>query len=247
MSGIKLIYDSTCTNTASTTCAWTVPAGVFRVTFEVWGGGGGGGVSGTNCNCCSTGGAGSGGGYSKYTVDTSPGTVYQVVAGSAGVSGSFGAPTSICANGITGGTSYVTGTGIPATFCATGGLGGLSDFGTNCYAYCGCNFYSRTPGQGYGGNTVAQGTWGVVSLFGDQSPYGISNFGGVAGGPGGGSGGFNISGGYCGGHGCSVTGEGPLHGRVPGGGGAGSSCWSTCQCTPWASGRGGPGMVKITY
>ena len=247
MSGVKLIYDSTCTNTSNTSCSWTVPNGVFRVTFEVWGGGGGGGVPGTNCNCCSTGGPGSGGGYSKKTVDTVPGTVYTVVAGSAGVSGGFGAPLSICANGIAGGTSYVSGLNVPATFCATGGLGGLSDFNSNCYSICGCNWYSRTPGQGYGGDTVAQGTWGITSLWGDTSPYGQQHFGGSAGGPGGGAGGFNMSGGYCSGLACAVSGEGPSHGRVPGGGGVGGACWQFCCCCPWASGRGAPGMVKITY
>lgn len=246
MPGVKLIYDSTCTSTSNTTCAWVVPAGVCRVTFEIWGGGGGGGVMGTNCNCCQTGGPGSGGGYSKATINVTPGSTYTIVAGSAGVANGYGAITSLCCNGITGGTSYVTGTGL-SNFCATGGAGGLSDFNTNCYAYCGCNMYNRTPGQGYGGDTVAQGTWGIMAITGDQSAFAVSNFGGTAGGVGGGQGGVNSSNGYCSGYGCAIAGESPLHGRVPGGGGAGSGCWSQCICQALASGRGAPGMVKITY
>lgn len=247
MPGVKLIYDSTCTSTSDTTCTWTVPNGVFRVTFEVWGGGGGGGLQGTNCNCCQRGGPGSGGGYASKTVDVVPGCQYNIVAGHAGVSSqAYGSYVSRCCNGCSGGTSYVTGFGL-AGFCATGGSGGYSDFNTNCYAICGCNFYSRTPGQGYGGDTVAQGTWGIFSLWGDNSPYGISVFGGSAGGPGGGVGGNNISGGYCSGHGCAVTTDSPMHGRLPGGGGAGSGCFTCCRCCPWPSGRGAPGMVKITY
>lgn len=250
MPGVKLIYDSTCTSTSSVTCAWTVPAGVCRVTFEIWGGGGGGGVQGTNCNCCQTGGPGSGGGYSKVTIDTTPGSTYTIVAGAAGVASSgYGAPLGICCNGVTGGTTYITGTGL-SNFCATGGAGGLSDFNTNCYSYCGCNFVSRTPGQGYGGNTVAQGSHGIISMTGDQNAYAMTIVGGSAGGVGGGPGGVNVSGGYCcayGAYGCANSGESPHHGRVPGGGGAGSYCWSGCYCTPLPSGRGGPGMVKITY
>jgi hypothetical protein len=87
----------------------------------------------------------------------------------------------------------------------------------------------------------------MTGMSGDTAPYGIMMTAGSAGGPGGGHGGHNMGGGYCSGWGCAVVGESPLHGRVPGGGGAGSGCWNTCVCNPFPSGRGGPGMVKITY
>ena len=246
MSGIKLIYDSTCVSTSDTTCNWTVPAGVCRVTFEIWGGGGGGGTKGTSCNCCDRGGSGSGGGYSKKTVNTVPGTTYSIVAGKAGTDGSYGSVVQRCCNGITGGTSYITGSGL-TNFCAEGGLGGLSDFNTVCYSICGCNFNSRTPGNGFGGDTVAQGSYGIVGIGGGQNAYDIMIQAGGAGGPGGGAGGHNMSGGYCSGGGCAVATEWHMHGRVPGGGGAGSGCWYCCECNALASGRGAPGMVKITY
>jgi hypothetical protein len=78
-----------------------------------------------------------------------------------------------------------------------------------------------------------------------SNPYNIIVFGGGAAGPGGGQGGVNQS--YCVGYGCNAAGEHPLNGRIPGGGGAGSGFWSCCVCTPWASGKGAPGLVKVTY
>lgn len=248
MAGVKLIYDTTCTSTSDITCSWTVPDGSSRVTFEIWGGGGGGGNQGTNCNCCSRGGGGSGGGYSKVTIDTTPGTTYTVVAGKAGVSSQgYGSYCGTCCNGCAGGTSYVTGTGL-SNFCATGGTGGRSDFDANCYAHCGCNFYSLTPGNGYGGTTVAQGNTPMVTRYGNNNPYNIVVIGGGAGGPGGGTGGFNHFGGYNNSSGyCAQSGEHNFHGRIPGGGGAGSGGYTGCCCTPYPSGRGAPGVVKITY
>lgn len=247
MPGVQLIYDNTCVNTSNVTCTWTVPTGVCKVTFEIWGGGGGGGVMGTNCNCCQKGSPGSGGGYSKATITTIPGENYSIVAGAAGVSSQgYGAYCGICCNGCAGGTTYVTGTNL-TNFCASGGQGGLSDFNTNCYYYCACNWHSRTPGCGYGGDTVSRASFGHQNFYGSQNPYNGTMWAGAAAGPGGGEGGVNMANGFCNGWACAVIGDSPLHGRVPGGGGAGSSCWNQCVCTPYASGRGAPGMVKITY
>ena len=246
MAGIFLVYDTSCTSTTGVCCGWTVPSGVTAVTFEIWGGGGGGGVPGTNCDCCQRGGPGSGGGYSKVSINTVPGCVYTICAGPGGVSSQgWGAFCGTCCDGCTGGTSWITGYNL-SNFCATGGLGGKSDFNTSCYAHCGCNFYSQTPGTGYGGNIVARGSWGVMGHYGNTTPANIDVHGGSAGGPGGGAGGVNIGGGYCCG-GCASAGEHPLHGRIPGGGGAGSGCYTGCQCTNWASGRGAPGVVKVQY
>lgn len=249
MAGVQIIYDTTCISTSDTTCTWVVPTGVCRVTFEIWGGGGGGGNKGTNCDCCSRGGPGSGGGYSKVTIDTVPGSSYTVVAGKAGVSSQgYGSYCGICCDGCTGGTSYVSGTGL-TSFCATGGYGGKSDFTTNCYSHCGCNFYTQIPGCGYGTNaTVAKGMSGITTRYGDDNPYNIVNLAGGAGGPGGGAGGFNHFGGYNNSAGyCALIGEHSQHGRIPGGGGAGSGGYSDCVCTPYPSGRGAPGLVKIIY
>jgi hypothetical protein len=66
-------------------------------------------------------------------------------------------------------------------------------------------------------------------------------------GPGGGAGGVNLSGRFDNTSAEAVIGDSPLHGRIPGGGGAGSGCWTTCVCTAINSGRGAPGLVKISY
>ena len=248
MSGVQLIYDTTCTSTTNTNCTWTVPAGVCSVTFEIWGGGGGGGNQGTNCNCCQRGGPGSGGGYSKKTIDTVPGSTYTISAGAAGVSSQgYGSYCGTCCDGCTGGTSYVTGTGL-TNFCATGGYGGKSNFETSCYAHCGCNFCSQVPGCGYGGDIVARGFWGSMAHHAGTEPCKIYVWGGNAGGIGGGYGGQNHRGGSCSFDcWCAAIGEHNFHGRIPGGGGAGSGSTSQCCCTPFPSGRGAPGVVKISY
>lgn len=247
MPGVQLVYDTTCKSTSGVCCAWTVPAGSQNVTFEIWGGGGGGGNPGTNCDCCSRGGSGAGGGYSKVTIATTPGTVYTICAGPGGVSTQgWGSYCGICCNGCAGGTSFVTGTGL-SNFCATGGAGGYSDFYTNCYSHCGCNFYSQGFSQGYGGDVVSAGKYAIIGHYGNTNPDGIMSFAGAAGGPGGGAGGVNMGGGINDGAGCAVDCDHPLHGRIPGGGGAGSGWYSCCVCCPWASGRGAPGLVRIQY
>ena len=248
MPGVQIIYDATCVSTTGVCCLWTVPAGSYNVVFEIWGGGGGGGNPGTNCDCCSRGGPGAGGGYSKRSIAVTPGAQYTVCAGPAGVSGSgFGSLCGICCDGCAGGTSFVLGTNL-SNFCATGGLGGKSDFNTNCYAHCGCNFWNRCGGTGCGGDIVANGSFGVMHHYANTNPYGIEVWGGSAGGPGGGSGGINVHGGWIdSASGCACSGAHTLHGRIPGGGGAGSGWYNCCQCTPHNSGRGAPGLVRITY
>jgi hypothetical protein len=156
----------------------------------------------------------------------------------------------LCCNGCAGGTSYVTGTNVPANFCATGGAGGLSDFNSVCYSNCGCNW--STQGLGYNGDVIAAGSTGVIGFTsGTSSPIGIYQLGGTGGGPGGGHGGIGsinngngeVNNAWC----CVCSGDHYAHGRIPGGGGAGSGWYTLCQCTAYYSGRGAPGMVKITY
>jgi len=247
MAGIQLIYDTTCTSTSGVGCSWTVPAGTRNVVFEIWGGGGGGGTTGTNCDCCSRGGPGAGGGYSKVSIATTPGTVYSMCAGPGGISSQgYGSYCGICCDGCVGGTTYITGAGL-SNFCATGGYGGTSDFNTNCYAHCGCNFYSRSGGQGYGGDVIAKGGWGVMGSYSGTSPYHIDIHAGSAAGPGGGVGGVQIGGGLCNNSWYAASGEDPMHGRIPGGGGSGNGSYSCCCCAALFSGRGAPGAIKIYY
>ena len=247
MSTIQLIYDSTCASSSGAGCSWVVPAGVTYITFEVWGGGGGGGNPGASCNCCDRGGPGGGGGYAKASISTVAGCTYAVCAGYGGFS-TWGSYCGICCNGCGGGTSYVTGYNL-SNLCATGGTGGPSDFNTVCYSICGCNFCGTAPGGiGYGGQIVANGGSGISGMYSSTNPLNIFVHGGNAGGPGGGAGGINSTGDWinsC--SACAYCGDHSAHGRIPGGGGAGSGYYSCCQCTPWASGKGAPGMVKITY
>lgn len=261
---IQYILDSNCCEVHGISCCWIVPDGVKHVTFELWGGGGGGGNAGTNCNCCQSGGPGMGGAYARKSINVTPGDYYYVCAGSGGMTyqeGEFtGAPVNICCNGISGGNSFVIGVGL-TNFCAEGGCGGRSDFGINCYSYCGCMFFSSgTPGisaTAYGYDYHAHSNGGLMHLYADGgNPYTIKNWGGNGAGPGGGGAGYNHSGMYnCWGGKMGDNSWGKyigfpepmMHGRIPGGGGAGQHFQSGCNCNPGRSGPGAPGMVKITY
>lgn len=247
MPGVLLVYDTTCYNPSGACCLWTVPANTYSVTFEIWGGGGGGGSLAYMCQCAMRGGPGAGGGYAKVTAATQPGCQYTVCAGNAGVSSQcYGAYQGFCCTGCAGGTSYVTGQGL-SSFCALGGAGGFADFSTTCYAWCGCNFYNQGRSGGCNGDTVSNGNWGITGIYWSSNPTSILNVAGNAGGPGGGAGGVNISGGYWDGSYCAQLCDNPLHGRIPGGGGAGGGSWGCCLCITYPSGRGAPGVVRIQF
>lgn len=244
---ITLVYDTT-NSPSGRCCAWTVPDGVCSVTFEIWGGGGGGGGGLTMCDCCARTQSGGGGGYSLKNVITTPGTVYTVCAGNGGQdinSQGYGAPVGYCCNGCTGGTSYVVGTGVPLSFCATGGTGGCSNFQINCYGHCGCN--GALGGIGYNGDINESGMPGIKAGTAVHiSASGSFTLGGTAGGPGGGVGGFNNGlNNYYGGGGRDANNQ--MDGKTPGGGGAGHGCYTGCTCCDRGSGKGGPGLVKITW
>ena len=108
-------------------CTWTVPSGVSRVQFQIWGPGGG-----TSNNCC-CGGApmGPSGAYSVVQMDVTPGEVYCLCGGCAYC---------CCAQqttpGICGGPSYVRGPGL--CFCA--------DSGRSCYCFWNEDIQSGTCG-----------------------------------------------------------------------------------------------------
>ena len=241
---ITVVYDTTCIATGGRCCQWTVPDSVNSVTFEIWGGGGGG-AAGTNvCDCCARTQPGGGGGYAMKQLSVTPGSQYTVCAGNAGVSSTdsnYGANPTFGSNGVAGGTSFVTGTGL-TSFCATGGLGGTSNFTIQCYGHCGCN--GAKGGQGYNGSINAAGMSGILGMAGSNAETSYS-IGGAAGGPGGGAGGINGGTNYSGcGHALYNS---RLHGRVPGGGGAGLGCYTSCTCCEYGAGRGAPGFVKITW
>lgn len=259
---ILMVYDTTCTSVSGNVCSWVVPAGVTSAVFEVWGGGGGGGGGICTCNCCNATQGGGGGGYAMKTISVTAGQTYTLCAGNAGVesTGVFGAPIGWEQNGRNGGVSYVTGPNMLANFCATGGIGGQSNFTINCYAHCGCHGgtagsgFAAAGGSGQNGDMNYGGTPGLVGRGGGGSAwaYAVITMGGNAAGPGGGAGGFL---GFTCCHTCAdngTMGSYNMHGAIPGGGGSGHRLGQTnpgdsCTCTQTQSGRGGPGLVKVTY
>lgn len=121
------------TQPAGCCCAWTVPAGVTRITVELWGGGGGGG-SGAAANCCSGMPGGGGGTWVQRTFAVAPGDIMTLCAGQGGCSGGgVSDQQSYCCCGAQGCCSFVMRNG---NVCADswGGRQGVSQ----CYYHCGC-------------------------------------------------------------------------------------------------------------
>lgn len=93
------------------TCAWTVPAGVTNVQFQLWGAGGG-----TSSQCC-CGGApfGPTGAYAVIKMNVSAGEAYTLCAGCARCCYATQTTPGLCGN-----PSWVTGPGL--CICADGGV-----------------------------------------------------------------------------------------------------------------------------
>lgn len=179
---------------------WTVPAGVYRIYCEAWGGGGGGGGSAAAQTI-----AGNGGGAGAYAAgwyDVTPGQVISVTVGAGGlgtipgsVSGTSGTSSSVGAF-LTAGGGVVGGNGNSSA-AASIGTGGTPTGGQ-------LNF----PGESSGGIYLGAGGTFAASK-GGSSPLGGaggqgSTGGGVAGtrpGGGGGGGGSATYGGSTGGSG----------------------------------------------
>lgn len=125
------------------TFSWTVPAGVTRAKFRIWGGGGGGGGS---FNISSAGSAGSGGGYAEGVFAVTPGQVIPIIVGSGGAGGAGG-------DGGAGGTSSAG-----SIVSATGGGGGK--FGNAAIASV-----TSSPGGGVGGQLNILGVGGGLAYL----------------------------------------------------------------------------------
>lgn len=241
-----MFYDTTFANVSSHTCNWVVPTGVTGVTFEIWGGGGGGASGNCECDCRVRTGPGGGGGYSSITIPVAPGATYAMTMGNGGVASSGdGGPTSAgagAARGCCGGTTFITGTGL-SNFCAEGGKGGCNDITTNCYS-CACQ--ADFGGNAYGGTINFKGGFSSIGRIGSGGCWTFYSIGGDGAGPGGGAGGRNMSAyeTYQYGSRCQNP---AMDGTLPGGGGAGHGCGSRCCCYQTGSGRGAPGLIKITW
>ena len=112
-------------------CSWTVPTGVTRVQFQLWGPGGG---ASSNC-CCGGAPFGPSGAYAVVKMDVTPGNTYTLCAGCAYCCYAYqGAP------GICGSPTFVTGPGL--CVCA--------DSGISCYCHWGQDISASGTGSGCG-------------------------------------------------------------------------------------------------
>ena len=97
-------------------CAWTVPAGVTRARFQLWGAGGG---SGAGC-CCGGSPFGSTGAYASVIIPVTAGDTYTLCSGCA-----YRCFSDYSSEGrVPGCPSFVVGNGL-SNFCANGGQGRL--------------------------------------------------------------------------------------------------------------------------
>jgi len=115
--GFKVCDTSTQFNCGAT-CTWTVPSGVTRARFQLWGAGGG--ANKAPC-CCGDAPFGSTGAYASVIIPVTAGCSYVICSGCAFCC--FGSTTS-GAQRIPGCPSWVTGPGL-CNFCANGGQGAL--------------------------------------------------------------------------------------------------------------------------
>ena len=181
----------------TSTSSFTVPSGVYRLRYRIWGGGGGGGGLGSAGN----GAAGGGGsaGFSEGVALVTPGQVIACTIGAAGGGGGIGG------GGGTGGTTTfgtiasATGGGGGAVSSPSGGgggSGGVGSLGQNNLS--GGSGGSGGVGAGAGGSGAAAPGGGGGSAGGGT---GIGGSGSIPGGGAGGSGGSSVNGGSSGGRG----------------------------------------------
>ena len=227
---VKWIFGSPNRCSTGCCCLWTIPAGVRKVHFEMWGAGGNGHGACSTGRCQHFAGA-QGGYYNSKMVTVTAGDTYTVCAG-----GTYPCESVECV-ACNGCSSYVNGTGL-SNFCALGGTGGCangswntachSDWGRCCVApnahggdfgmgnhrgafnghiaecHCHCQAHAPTPAPFIGTQVQAQihECWQRCGCW--TSPYGH-----------GGQGGMTT---YCGGSSCCAKGA-----------------------------TGGPGLVKISF
>ena len=125
---VKWFYGSPGNRTQGCCCNWTVPTGVQRATWELWGAGGNGHGQ-CSCNRCGNWAGAQGGYYNTKTIDTNGGCAYTVCA-----AGVYRCCSRQC-NGCNGCSSYVNGHNL-SNFCAIGGHSGCysNSWSTGCFS-----------------------------------------------------------------------------------------------------------------
>ncbi|MBK9357010.1 MAG: hypothetical protein IPN08_06415 [Bacteroidales bacterium] len=212
---------------------WQVPANVYEITVECWGGGGGGGGARYGA-----GGGGGGGAYNKitFTTNVNPGDWYTITIGAGGTTGNN-------ANGGPGGiTSF---TGLAGTISANGGSGGNRGSGSGIFSLAyGAGGTGGTGGiynGGNGGTSTSNGAGGGGGAGNNGDGTNGSNTGNGIGG----AGNPNMAP-YIGGNGgARINNNNPGNpGNIPGGGGSGARSGNN---TPRSGGSGARGQIIITW
>jgi hypothetical protein len=141
---VKWIFGEPCFCSTGCCCLWTVPSGVRKVFFELWGAGGNGHGACSTSRCQHYAGAG-GGYYNSKMIDTAPGCQYTICA-----AGVFPCLTNECV-GCIGCSSYVTGFNL-SNFCAIGGIGGCANASWNeaCFSDFSCCLGPVSNGGDFG-------------------------------------------------------------------------------------------------
>lgn len=144
--GNLCVYDAGAFFRGGGTCTWTVPAGITKARFELWGAGAGS----QGGNCCSHGPIGNSGSYASVCMTVTPGTAYVLCAGAAST------VVSCCevSCDISGCPSYVTGPGL-TNFCALGGCANL------LYTMCQIGNVTAVANNRYAGHGYGWGSTGV--------------------------------------------------------------------------------------
>lgn len=129
---VKTFYGDPGVCTPGCCCNWTVPAGVAKLTWELWGAGGNGHGACSCRRCHHYRGAG-GGSFTTKTIDTTPGCSYTVCA-----AGVYRCCSREC-TGCYGCASYVNGYNL-SNFCAVGGGRGEAntDWSNLCHSTIAC-------------------------------------------------------------------------------------------------------------
>jgi len=192
-SGAQGLVVVSWTGSFSSSGTFTVPAGVTTIIVECWGAGGAGG--GTKNNNSKGGGGGAGGAYAKKTLSVLPGTDYTVTVGtggpggtSAGASGNpswFGDPTTVYAEGGTGGAAPNGGIAPGGAGSSANSIGDIVFAGGN-----GANGTTTLSGGGGGGagSTGAGGNASGTTAGTGTNLYGGNGGSGLTGGGNGNSG-----------------------------------------------------------
>ncbi|MBO71856.1 MAG: hypothetical protein CL508_06035 [Actinobacteria bacterium] len=142
--GVKWIFGSPNSCSNGCCCLWTIPAGVRKVQWEIWGAGGSGAGACSTSRCHHYKGAG-GGYYNTKTIDVTPGDSYSICAAGNGNCCRFEC------NGCRGCASYVNGTNL-SNFCAIGGYEAYANTSWNsaCMSYWDCCIQSGSNGGDFG-------------------------------------------------------------------------------------------------